>query len=110
MTTPPPSLDAVLPILIATFLTACAAQLTRQLMKDTPPRARRTLAASVGAGLAGLSTSSLLLEWTDVGALALIAVSSIVGWNGAPVLGLLGATVERRLGLRLAPEREERRH
>ncbi len=101
-----PDLPAVL---FATFAAACAAQLARQLMLETPPRARRLLAAAGAAGLAALATCGLLLEWAEVSAVFLVAVSCVVGWAGGGVLGLLSGALEAHLGVRLRPRHQKRR-
>lgn len=101
-----PDLPAVL---LAAFAAACAAQLTRQLMLETPPHARRLFAAAAAAGLAALATCGLLLEWFRVSAVFLLAVSCVVGWAGGGVLGLLAGALETHLGVRLRPRHAKRR-
>ena len=105
-TTVLPDLPAVL---IAAFAAACAAQVARQLMLETPPRARRLVAAACAAGLAALATCGLLLEWFQVSAVFLVAVSCVVGWAGGEVLGLLASALEAHLGVRMRPRRTGRR-
>ncbi|WP_027480998.1 hypothetical protein [Deinococcus pimensis] len=92
-------LPAVLPVLLAAFTAASGVQLVRQCMKDTLPRWRRVLAATLGAGVAGATACALLLEWLDVSALFLVAASAVVGWSGAGFLDVLGHAVESRLGI-----------
>lgn len=98
MSPTPPQLPA---LLLAAFVAAFATQLARQLMKETPPRARRTLASAVAAGIASVSTTALVHEWFSLSTAALLAISCIVGWSGAGVLGTLGFALETRLGLHL---------
>jgi|GEM_PF-4134803 len=107
---PPTTLDPITSPLLAlllAFLIATATQLIRQLGKDTPPRPRRLLAHAAGAGLAGLATTGLLLEWLTLTLPLLVTVSSVVGWHGSRALDALGVAVEHRLGLRVGRPRRK---
>lgn len=101
--------DPLSSVLLASFAAAFTTQLARQLMKERLPRARRILAAALAAAIASVASCLLLREYFAVTNLALLAVSCVVGWSGARVLGGLGFALESRLGLRLG-RLEDREH
>ncbi|AFZ67968.1 hypothetical protein [Deinococcus peraridilitoris] len=95
----PPVAPSLFTLLLTAFLAAFITQLARQLMKETLPRMRRTLATAFSAGIASVATVALMLEWFTVSHVALLGISCIVGWSGAGVLTTLGIALEHGLGV-----------